>query len=559
MPTPSPSPHHRFDLARRRIRTFLRPRVKVFAAPDGLQIGWNVPIPVRDGTVLRANIFRPPGNDRVPAILSAHPYNKDLIPLKTRSGRGPNLQYRFFPQPAPIAFSALTSWEAPDPAFWVPRGYAVVNLDLRGGGTSEGATEPLSQHEAEDYFDVIEWVAAQPWCTGKIGLEGVSYLAISQYRVATLHPPHLRAICPWEGFTDLYRDFVRPGGIREKGFSVLWVAMTKKMARLQSHWAPELRNRRDRDAWYEAHTPSLEAIRVPMLVCGSFSDASLHTRGSFEAFRRAGSPQKWLYTHREGKWSEFYSPSSQAVRQRFFDHFLKDLDNGWDREPPVRLAIYEGGSQPAAVLSAPAWPPPDVTWTELFLDAASRSLHPRLSPRPSSARLALPTAELKFSWQLPADTDLLGPMALRLFWERIEGEDAFLFVGLRKFRQGKEVWFEGSYGFAGDMVTRGWQRVAYREIDPTQSTPYRPVHTFRRAEPLRHGEIVPVDIALLDQATRFRQGDRLQLEIRGRWHFPRDPLRGQFPAAYEESPRAVGLVHTGENTPSRLLLGTRAV
>jgi predicted acyl esterase len=182
--------------------------------------------------------------------------------------------------------SAWTGWEAPDPAFWVPRGYAVVNADLRGGGASEGTAALFSDQEAEDYYELIEWAGGQPWSSGRVGLAGVSYLAISQYKVAALRPPHLAAICPWEGFTDLYRDFARPGGVLESGFSSIWSTLTRKKARVAGNLRRELARRPERDEWYAVLTPRLEQIEVPMLVCGSFSDHSLQTRGSFEAFRR---------------------------------------------------------------------------------------------------------------------------------------------------------------------------------------------------------------------------------------------------------------------------------
>ena len=112
--------------------------------------------------------------------------------------------------------------EAPDPAWWAAQGYAVVNCDLRGAGTSEGSAGLLSDQEGEDVYDLVEWAAAQPWSTGAVGMMGVSYLAMSQWKAAALQPPGLKAICPWEGFTDAYRDLMRPGGIRENGFVTLW-------------------------------------------------------------------------------------------------------------------------------------------------------------------------------------------------------------------------------------------------------------------------------------------------------------------------------------------------
>ena len=324
----------RLRLAGRRLRTFLRPNVIVTSAPPDVHADWNVPVKVRDGTTLRVNVFRPSEPGVYPVIMSAHPYGKDRIPARSRSGRTPNFQYRIFPQPEPVSFSAWTSWEAPDPAVWVPRGYVVVNADLRGGGTSEGTGDVFSDEEAQDYYDLIEWAAVQPWSNGRVGLDGVSYLCMSQYKVAALNPPHLAAICPWEGFSDLYRDFVRPGGSREDGFSVLWSKQTGKIARLRGDLRREIRARTERDEWYRSKTPNIERIQVPMLVCASFSDHSLHSRGSFELFRRAASKQKWLYTHRGGKWATYYSQRATDVRIGFFDHFLKGAANGWDQRPP---------------------------------------------------------------------------------------------------------------------------------------------------------------------------------------------------------------------------------
>jgi predicted acyl esterase len=337
------------SLAWRRIRTFLRPDVQITPVPPGMVAEWNVPVTVRDGTKLRVNVFRPMTEGLYPVILSAHPYGKDRIPARTRSGRGVNFQYRLFPQPDPIVISEWTSWEAPDPAQWVPRGYVVINADLRGGGTSDGRADLLSDQEALDYYDLIAWAGTQAWSNGRVGLDGVSYLAISQYKVAGLHPPHLAAICPWEGFSDLYRDFARPGGAREDGFTIIWSKGTARAARVAVDLRQEIIARPERDEWYLARTPEIERIAVPALICGSFSDHSLHTRGAFEVFRRSGSPQKWLYTHRGGKWSTYYGAEATRTRFRFFDYFLKGEENGWAEEPRVRLAIHDAGPRPAAV------------------------------------------------------------------------------------------------------------------------------------------------------------------------------------------------------------------
>ncbi|MFN8169702.1 MAG: CocE/NonD family hydrolase [Candidatus Nanopelagicales bacterium] len=547
--------------ARRRLAGAARPRVEVSEPAAGIEVDWDVPVVVRDGTTLRVNVFRPARGGSAPTILSAHPYGKDRIPAKSRSGHGLNPQYRVFAQPEPVRISAYTSWEAPDPSFWVPRGYVVVNADLRGSGTSEGTGQLLSDLEADDYYDLVEWVGTQPWCTGKVGLDGVSYLAISQYKVAALRPPHLAAICPWEGFSDLYRDFARPGGGREDGFSILWSTMTRRASRVEGDLRAEIVAREERDEWYESLTPELERIEVPMLVCGSFSDHSLHTRGSFEAFRRASSPQRWLYTHRDGKWSHYYSAAASETRARFFDHVLKGEDNGWDAEPRVRVAIHEAGSEPVEVAYADSWPPDDLTWTPLHLDAGTRTLSPTAPASASSATVATRGDAAAFTWVVPEDLDVIGHMALRLHVQLTGSglDDARLFAGVRKVRDGEEVCFEGSFGFAFDMVSKGWQRVAHRELDADLSTPWQPVHTHRVAEPAEPGEIVAVDIALRPHATRFRAGDELRLEVRGDWFYPRNPVTGQLPTGYQRSDRGALVLRTGGAYDAHLLLGHRPI
>jgi putative CocE/NonD family hydrolase len=186
--------------ALRRVPGLLRPPVEVYVPePGSLTMLRDLPVTVRDGTTLRVNVVVPTGEGPFPVLLSAHPYGKDNLPRRGRTGYRVSVQYRMLRQPARVRFSSLTGWEAPDPAWWAAQGYAVVNCDLRGAGTSEGTCAIWSGQESEDIYDLIEWAAAQPWSTGAIGMLGVSYLAISQWEAAALRPPSLKAICPWEG------------------------------------------------------------------------------------------------------------------------------------------------------------------------------------------------------------------------------------------------------------------------------------------------------------------------------------------------------------------------
>ena len=546
--------------AGRRLRWLARPDVVVTDdAPPGMVVESDVAVAMSDGTSLRVNVFRPAGDEPVPVVMCAHPYGKDKTPERTRSGRGVSMQNRIFPQPDPIRYSAWTSWEAPDPAFWVARGYAAINADLRGGGTSEGTADLLSDQEARDYYELIEWAAAQPWCTGRIGLCGVSYLAISQYKVAALRPPHLAAICPWEGFSDLYRDFARPGGVLEQGFSLLWSALTDHAARLEGDLRRELRDRPTRDDWYRARTPDLARIEVPALICASFSDHNLHSRGSFEAFRRIGSQRKWLYTHRGGKWSEFYGAHARETQARFFDWVLRGVDNGWAATPPVRLTVHDAGPRPVAVTEETQWPPADLQWRRLQLDAARRSVEETDPAADARASFGLRRGRLTFRHTLIADLDTIGPAALDLAVPLDGCDDAHLLVALRKFRAGREVTFEGSFGFSGDVVTHGWHRLAFRDLDAELSAEQQPVATFESLSPVARGEIVTARIPLLPQATRWRRGDTLVVDVRGSWPFPRNPFTGQFPSGYAASRRGRATVHTGPGHPSGLLLGVRPV
>jgi putative CocE/NonD family hydrolase len=171
-----------------RLRSALKPPVTVTDPPSGIVIDRDVAVPTRDGKLLRVNIFRSPGSTSRPVLLSAHPYGKDNLPKRRRGRWTFSVQYRAMRQPGPVSFSALTGWEAPDPAWWVAQGFAVVNADLRGCGTSEGTGSLLSRQEAEDTCDIIAWAARQSWSDGRVVMSGVSYLAISQYAAAALRP-----------------------------------------------------------------------------------------------------------------------------------------------------------------------------------------------------------------------------------------------------------------------------------------------------------------------------------------------------------------------------------
>lgn len=494
----------------KRIKEIIFPPISVKPISDLILIMRDVRVPMRDGIELSVNIYRPDSKNLVPALINLHPYNKDNLPR----GRHLPFQYRIIRQTNPIQISNETSWEAPDPDFWVQQGYIIVNADKRGFGKSGGTQGMMNDAEAEDYYDLIEWVAQQTWCSGKVGLLGVSYLAISQYKVAALNPPHLYAICPWEGLSDAYKDAFRPGGIREDGFVLVWSRGLKKQPG-PSFRAMQVKHTL-RDDFYKAMVPDLEKITVPALICGSFSDHQLHTRGSFRVFEKISSVYKWLYTHRGGKWAVFYSNESKQLQLKFFDFFLKDIPNGMDYIPKVRVEVREFGDKVAQVFESNQWPMDNTKWQTLYLNNIDETLELNVSQKASKKRISLAKECAHYDYTFMQDTQVIGPMKLNLFLELEDGDDANIFVGIQKFHKGHEVSFEGSYGFANDVVTKGFMKVSCSELDSATSNPYYPNHLFDTTRVFKKKELISVEISMLPSATIFRKKDVLRLVIQGK-------------------------------------------
>jgi hypothetical protein len=288
-----------------------------------------------------------------------------------------------------------------------------------------------------------------------------------------------------------------------------------------------------------------------MLVCASFSDNNMHSRGSFRAFQHSNSSERFAYTHRGGKWTVFYDEPARTAQLAFLDRYLRNADVA--PPPPVRLEVRESRDQIAEVRHEAEWPLARTQWTALYL-APDGVLS--TTPIEETGRITFDTKReaAAFTYRTPTDLELTGPMALKL-WVEVEGtDDVDLVVGLEKWRGGKYVGFEGSFGFGRDRVTTGWQKASMRELDPEVSTVAEPVHTYREREPLLPGEVVPVDIALGPSATLFRAGESLRLVVAGRWLWPRNPLTGQFPAHYRRRPTGKCTLHWGPDQPAHLLV-----
>jgi predicted acyl esterase len=484
----------------------------------------DAPITMRDGVTLRANIFRPLGEGPFPVILSATLYGKDITP---------DTKAMFFMRLFGIRFGKLgysrwTGFEAPDPLHWTARGYAVAIYDLRGMHKSEGTTEILTARDAEDYAEVVAWMADQPWSSGKVGLLGVSYLAMTQWHVAALKPKGLAAIAPWEGLTDFYREFAFHGGIPETTFGTIWFKRRILAGRHKGSPAPEayltLKAQHPfDDAYWAAKRPHLENIDVPALVCANWSDQCLHTRGSLEGFRRISSSFKWLYTHGRRKWEVFYGEDAASIQQAFFDCFLKGVDNGFSRTLPVRLEVRTGGGR-YLVRHENRWPPPGDEVT-LFLSSAKQQLCEVQPPEPSSASYdTRRDTKVSYVHRFETDTEITGPMRLRLWISADAADDADVFATVHKLdAEGREVTFPGFSGMTHDCVARGWLRASHRRLDDRRSTPTQPVHTHDVPESLPTQQPAAVDVEIIAACTLFEAGTSIRIDVQAT-----DPLR--YPA-----------------------------
>src|ERR1700749_2833208 len=163
---------------------------------DNMRIDWDAPIAIDDGLVLRADVFRPVAEGKYPVILSYGPYAKGLAFQEGYKGNWARL-IKAAPEVLEGSSNRLQNWETVDPEKWVPDGYACVRVDSRGAGRSPGLLDPFSPRETRDFYECIEWAGTQPWSTGKVGVNGISYYAMNAWHVAGLQPPHLAAICVW--------------------------------------------------------------------------------------------------------------------------------------------------------------------------------------------------------------------------------------------------------------------------------------------------------------------------------------------------------------------------
>ena len=510
---------------------------------DGMRITWNQPIPMDDGIILRADMFQPIEKGRYPVILTYGVYGKGL---SYQEGYPQQWQKMVedYPEILEGSTNKYQNWEVIDPERWIPHGYIVIRVDSRGAGWSPGFLDPNSAREREDLYQCIEWAGTQEWSNGKVGMLGISYYAMNQWKVAQMNPPHLAAIIPWEGGNDYYRDCSRHGGILNE-FSKKWSkvqvaniqygrgekarknpntgesvagAVTlseEEMAENRINRFEMLKSHTLDDAYYFFRSVDLSKITVPLLSCANWGGQGIHPRGNFNGFIESSSQQKWLEAHGDSHWSLFSSKYGLDLQKRFFDYFLKGIDNGWEQTPQVMLNIRHPGEK-FVLRYENEWPIARTNWTKFYLDFDQMALTTDLVTKQGEITYEALGDGLTF-WMPPLEKEMeiTGPMASKLFISS-STKDADLFLIVRVFDpEGQELTFMGSTD-PNTPIANGWLRASHLKLDPEKTKPYRPYHPHKVVEPLTPGEVYECDVEIVSSCIVVPAGWQVALTIRGK-------------------------------------------
>ncbi len=524
-------------------------------------------IPLRDGNRLVGTLYRPRTEAKVPLLLSFHPYNNEYQTAPIR----------------PQGFSYQRGWiEAGDPEFFARRGYAHGIFNVRGTGASSGDFSAMGPREAEDVAEAIEWMAAQPWCSGQVGMFGISYFASIQVRVAMLEPPSLKAIFAPFGLTDFYRDMYYQGGILSHRFLLQWKdkfdsvryhswfrerhgegeyrqALARALADPEISEIPglvqALRHPEGADAlvadivlqpydgpFYEERRVDYSRTSVPAYLGACWALFGLHLEGAFRSFERWQGPKKLLIGPPLYLDRPFYQLHLEALR--WFDHWLLGNDTGFLEEAAVRLFVPGRDTW----REAEAWPLPQTRFTPFFLHQGGLLSEHDLWPGEQATQFEdspFGHGEVVFlTPPLVEETEVMGPLALELYVSTSDTDALVMASVFAQDRQGVE-----------EELTRGWLRASLRALDPDRSRPWRPHPRLSTPEAVTPGEVMALRIPMVPGARRLSAGERLGLRIKvADDEPPPDAVRGAGYGHLQRTTAALITVHHDEEHPSQLLL-----
>ena len=511
---------------------------------DGMKIFWDVAIEMDDGLNLRADIFCPIEDGKYPVLMTHGPYGKWLAFQDAYAPQWGSMTTNF-PEILADSSSKYQNWEVVDPERWVPDDYVCIRIDSRGAGRSPGYLDPFSKRETKDFYDCIEWAAVQEWSNGKVGLNGISYYAINQWQVAAMQPPHLSAVCIWEGASDLYREMSHHGGIfctyggnwykgrclpRQHGMGVKgyrarvngqWVSGPDTMSEeeLGYHRADMANdlfsNNFSTDLYWTDRMPDFSKINVPLFSSSNWGGQSLHSRGNFEGFNNAASKEKWLEVHGIEHWTEFYTDYGVNLQKKFFGHYLKGEDTGWKKQPKVLLQVRHPEDK-FVEREESEWPLARTKWTKFFLNPKKFSLETEANNHEDVVNYkGLGDGVTFVTPPLESEMEITGPLSSRLYISS-ETEDADVFLILRVFTEDfKEVVFQGALD-PTTPTAHGWLRASRRKLDIDLSLPYRPFHTHDEDQLLEPGEIYEIDVEIWPTSVVIPKNYRIGLTVRGK-------------------------------------------
>jgi len=522
----------------------------------------DVPVILRDGTRIYVDIFRPNTEEKVPVLVNSTMFGKAIS----------YMTLEMIPNRADVPKSWNTgfqTWEGAEPGYWCNKGYAVVNMDIRGVGMSEGNSCYFGSQDAQDNYDVIEHFGQVDWSNGKVALVGNSWLAITQWYAAALNPPHLTCFAPWEGHGNMYEDEYMRGGI--PNFSAARVNLSYGM-NLMEDLGANMRKFPLMNEYWEDKCADFEKITIPAYVVASYT-SSLHTHGTIEGYRRISSEEKWLRIHNTQEWSDFYNPKYSDDLCKFFDHYMKGLENGWEETPKVRICILDPGHEDEIDRPEKDFPLPQQKLIKLYLDANDGTLKEDLPTKEACAvyegnpknrisfrkgigggmveEIVDPDEKsiAAFTLQFDEDTEVTGYMKLKLWVEAESAQDMDVYTRICTLDENGEKLYQNAilYEFSGP---NGMLRVSHRELDPAKSTICEPYHPHKTLSYLSPGEIVSIEIGIWPTSQLFHKGEQIQVVVAGYDYLG---LEGHYRSG-EVYNKGKHIIHTGGQYDSHIII-----